>query len=175
MRWKWKPFCSLWNPSLNQTLDLRCQVTWELLMNDKCGFSSFLRFYDLVSFFLMRCVHPALLHLHSLWLHVLFSGNLVNMTPKYSLPASEYISLAFPKEMHSSEMHFISIHWSCHHAKARFATKLPTTLEVVQICHLLEEKWEQSILSGLVIWRLWVCPVDTFGKQIKFHLIDHAN
>lgn len=105
MTWKWESFWSLWNPSLDQTTDLRCQVSWELLMNDKCGFSSFLRYYDLVSFFLSGCVHPTLLHLHSLWLQVLFSGSLACMTPKYSfpLPAAEGVNLAFPKEMHSSD------------------------------------------------------------------------
>lgn len=39
--WKWESFWSLWNPFLNQTLDLKCQVTWELLMNDKCVFFFF--------------------------------------------------------------------------------------------------------------------------------------
>lgn len=101
--WKWESFWSLWNPFLNQTLDLKCQVTWELLMNDKCVFFFFLRFYDLISSFLSGCVHPALLHLHFLWLHILFSGSLVCMTPKYSFSAAECVSLAFPKEMHFSD------------------------------------------------------------------------
>ena len=50
-------------------------------MNRKCGFSSFLSFYDLVSPFHSGWVHPAMLHLHSPWLHVLFPGSLLCVTP----------------------------------------------------------------------------------------------